>query len=103
MLEQMQRKAGKAQLEVIAVNYKEKPRVLRAVRRKLRDFEMTFTHDSDGAIGEQYGVKGVPHLLMIDREGTIAFVQIGFGKTETLDRMVERLNELLLETPALSP
>jgi len=98
VLERFQR-AAQEDLAVVAVNYRESPSTLRKMRRQLRDYAMTITHDRDGSVGESYGVKGLPHLLLIDRSGTIAHVHIGFNKDVSEGRLIEQLNMLLRESP----
>ncbi|MBL6720346.1 MAG: TlpA family protein disulfide reductase [Planctomycetes bacterium] len=45
------------------------------------------------AAGKAYGVGGIPHLVVIDREGRVAYQQVGFGpgETEELKSLIARL------------
>jgi cytochrome c biogenesis protein CcmG/thiol:disulfide interchange protein DsbE len=45
------------------------------------------------AAGEAYGVSGIPHLVVIDREGRVAYQKVGFGpgEKEALKSLVARL------------
>lgn len=96
VLEQIQRQAGREELAVVAINWKESKRELRAMRRRLRDYQMTFTHDPDGVVGDTYGVTGIPHLVMIDRGGALAFRAVGYSEKSNAP-IVARVNELLAE------
>jgi thiol-disulfide isomerase/thioredoxin len=96
VLEQIQRQAGRDELEVVAINWKESKRELRAMRRRLRDYQMTFTHDPEGVVGDAYGVTAVPHLVMIDRGGALAFRATGYSEKSNAP-IVARVNELLAE------
>lgn len=101
VLDRLQRAAGKPLLEVVAVNYKEDRRYFRAMRRRLKDSVLTLTNDPYGSLGDAYGVKGLPHLVMIDKAGKVAHVHTGYGE-KTLDRLIEQINRLLAQ-PAQEP
>ena len=92
----LQEAAGKQHLTVVAVNYMDDRKVYRALLRKLKDVQLTMTHDASGAIGKAYEVKGIPRLLMIDRQGKVAYVHVGYGEDST-DRIVDAVNKLLAQ------
>lgn len=98
LLEKLQVGVGREQLHVIGVNFKESTRDYRRLRRALK-YTMTMTHDPDGVIGEAYQVKGIPHLVLIDRSGKIAYINIGFDNERTPPELVQQFNELLNEKP----
>ena len=58
MLAGLQEAAGKERLEVVAVNFQDDRDVYRGLLRKLKDIQLTMTHDATGRIGDAYGVKG---------------------------------------------
>jgi cytochrome c biogenesis protein CcmG/thiol:disulfide interchange protein DsbE len=65
-----------------------------AARQFIVQFGLTFPNGPDpkGQIAIDYGVYGVPETFIIDRQGTIAFKQVG----AVTDRMVaERVGPLL--------
>jgi thiol-disulfide isomerase/thioredoxin len=88
-------------LQVVAVNHREDRdtfvRTSRVLRRSLP--ELLVTWDRDGAIGKPYGVSGIPVMVMLRRDGTIAHVHVGYG-ADMLDTLVGEINALLLEQPA---
>jgi thiol-disulfide isomerase/thioredoxin len=92
----LQEAAGKDQMTVVAVNYRDDRKVYRALVRALKDVQLTMTHDVTGAIGKAYGVDGIPRLLMIDREGKVAYVSVGYD-TDSLDQIVDAANKLLAQ------
>lgn len=96
VLDTFQRKVGPDRLEVILVNFKESARDYRSVRRQLKDSPVTWTHDADGEISEQFGVKAVPRLFLIDKHGELALLLPGWGGDE-LPELVDAVNELLAE------
>ena len=86
--------AGKDRVEVIAVNYEDDRDVYRALRRKLKNVQLTMTHDQSGEIGRAYGVQGIPRLFMVDRQGRIAYIHSGYGDS-SIDEIVKAVNKLL--------
>ncbi|HEY9400439.1 MAG TPA: TlpA disulfide reductase family protein [Luteimonas sp.] len=86
--------AGKDRVEVIAVNYEDDRDVYRALRRKLKNVQLTMTHDQSGEIGRAYGVQGIPRLFMIDRQGRVAYIHSGYGDS-SIDEIVKAVNKLL--------
>jgi cytochrome c biogenesis protein CcmG/thiol:disulfide interchange protein DsbE len=64
----------------------------------LRDFGNPYVisaFDSDGRVGIDYGVYGVPETYLIDREGIIRFKQIGPVTPEVLkDKLLPMFKEL---------
>lgn len=98
LLEKLQVGMGREHLHVIGVNFKESTRDYRRLRRALK-YTMTMTHDPDGVIGEAYNVNGIPHLVLIDRAGRIAYINVGFDSERTPPELVQQFNELLNEKP----
>lgn len=89
-------------LQVVAVDYRENRRtfvnVVRALRPRLPGLVLTW--DRDGALGKPYGSdKGIPVMVMLHRDGSIAHIHAGYGEG-SLDSMVGEINELLAEKPA---
>jgi len=91
MLAGLQDAAGKDRLEVVAVNFQDDRDVYRGLLRKLKDIQLTMTHDATGRIGDAYGVKGIPHLLVIGKNGKVAFKASGYGE-ESLQEILDAVN-----------
>ena len=91
-------------LQVVAVNYKEDRRVfLRAARALGKSLpELLLTWDRHGAIGKPYDVTGIPVMVMLHRDGTVAHVHVGYGE-DMLGTLVEEINALLREPPIAAP
>ena len=102
VLENVQRRLGKSRVEVVAINVDDETGKYVAMRRRLKDFELDVTVDEkvDGKhpLGHEYGVKGLPHMVLIDKEGRIAFVHEGYSE-KALPEFVEQINGLL-DAPA---
>lgn len=88
-------------LQVVAVNYREDRdtfvRTSRVLSRSLP--ELLVTWDRDGAIGKPYGVNGIPVMVMLHRDGSIAHIHVGYGE-DMLDTLLGEINALLIEPPA---
>lgn len=94
VLAQMQNNVGTEELQVYAVNYKESPRVVKKLRRQLPDTDVVFLSDRKGLVGEAYGVGGIPHMVIIGKDGKIAYRHVGYADS-VIDRLIEELNTLL--------
>lgn len=95
ILENLQRKAGD-DIKVIGINYREDVMAMRKALARWKDAQMTFTRDPDGALAKRFGLKGLPTLVMIGRDGRIASIHSGYGE-KMLDEFVDELNRLLGE------
>lgn len=98
IIENIQRKVGKEHVEVVALNVDKDHAKYLAMRRKLKRYELTLTTDDDRHAAEAYGVSGLPHLVLIDKEGRVGYIHIGYSE-EQLPKFVDELNQLLVETP----
>jgi len=87
----LQQAAGKDRVEVIAVNYKDDLDVYRVLSRKLKGVQLTLTRDASGRIGEAFGVKGIPHLFVIGKDGKVAFQKTGYGE-ESIQIILDAVN-----------
>ncbi len=107
ILDYVQNAAGTDRLRVVVVNFKESTSAYRKVVRQLRKSSVTWTHDKSGALSDTYGVKSVPHIFLIDKEGVLAYVHRGYSE-EGAQMFLEEVDELLNEpapdtnTPAVS-
>jgi peroxiredoxin/outer membrane lipoprotein-sorting protein len=71
-------KAKSGELVVLAVNAREQ---LDTVKRFIQDNSYSFRvlMDKEGTVLNAYKVQGIPTFVLIDREGKVAWVQVGFG------------------------
>lgn len=67
-----------------------------AMRRRLKDFELTLTVDEGKALATRYAVNGLPHLVLIDKAGRVARVHVGYPEN-ALQGFVDEINALLDE------
>lgn len=97
ILEGVQKLGGAAQVQVIAVNTEERD-VFRKVANHLKMMTLKLAYDPDETGASAYGVKGIPHLVIIDRDGTIVQVYRGYSES-SLDGIIASIN-LAIATPA---
>ncbi|PCI34508.1 MAG: thioredoxin family protein [Alphaproteobacteria bacterium] len=80
VLDVVQKHIGKDRLRVVAVNFKENKRAFRQMKKQLKYMALTLTHDKRGVIGKKFGVEGIPHLLIIGKDGKVAYQAVGYGE-----------------------
>jgi len=97
VLDRVQRAAG-TRIKVIAVNVKDSTRDYDFIRKQLGDTPITFTHDRRGFVSDRYRVTAYPNLFVIDQDGKIAAVHLGFGEG-SLGKLLEDVNALLVKQP----
>lgn len=94
ILEGIQNKIGDDTVKVVAINYKENSKQYRRIKKKLSTLKLTLTHDKRGAIGKSFGVKGIPNLFIVGKNGKLLFHNVGYG-TSSINKIVKVLNEEL--------
>jgi hypothetical protein len=94
VLTRLQKAATRNEVAVFAVNWREDYQRFSQIIRKLKDIDLTLISDARGYHGEQYGVNAIPHMVILDREGRIAAVHIGYGEDQ-LPGLVAEINQLL--------
>ncbi|WP_158882217.1 TlpA disulfide reductase family protein [Rhodanobacter sp. L36] len=86
-------------LQVVSVDSKEDRKIFANAARVLHPGlpDLLLTWDRYGRIGEPYGAsKGIPVMVMLHRDGTVAHVHVGYGE-DMLDSLVSEINALLAE------
>ena len=86
MLEKLQTLA-QDRLKIVAVNIEDRD-MFRKITRTLGDMKVTLTSDPSKRSASAYGVGGIPHMVIIGRDGKIAKVHTGYG-----DQQIEGLLE----------
>jgi thiol-disulfide isomerase/thioredoxin len=79
-----------AELIVLAVNVQEE---LPQIQAFAEDFAMTMpiVRDTDGALRQKYGVRGMPTSIFIDKEGKIAAVWSGLLTKKVLNKFLTEI------------
>jgi peroxiredoxin len=98
-LEGIQEKAGKDQLVVLAVTFRDADETMRYLRKsaKKAHWKLTLLNDPNGRIADSYGISSIPHLFLIGRDGTILAAHSGFGE-DSIAAMLPEINAALAAT-----
>lgn len=93
ILENIQNKAGKKNMQVIAVNT-ESREVFRKASRVLKTLSLMVAHDTGSKAFTAYGGSGLPHMAIIGRDGNIIRIYRGYDES-SLDGIVKDVNYAL--------
>ncbi len=98
-LNELQRELGDQGLQVLGVNLDEKPEDTHAFLNKF-PAQFSIAADAGGKCPRDFGVMGMPSSYLIDREGIVRHVHMGFraGEAEELRSL---LKGLLSDTPVV--
>jgi thiol-disulfide isomerase/thioredoxin len=106
MLDAIRKTVGPEFLEVIAINQGETRQEFRGVLRANPGTQLTWVHDPRDVNGRNYGVKVLPNMFIIGRDGKVAARHLGYGE-ESVKRIVQEVIALLppeaLSRPAEAP
>ncbi len=78
-LEALQRKVSKDILQVVAINIEERD-VFREAFRKMSEYKILLANDRDKRYAGAFGVNGIPHMLIIGKDGRVAAVHRGYSE-----------------------
>ena len=87
------KKAARGSVEVVAVNIESREQ-FRTIARHLSSLTVTLTHDNGKHQHDAYGVNGIPHMVIIGRDGKILNVHRGYSEA-SLDGFVAEINAAL--------
>ena len=93
LLERIQMVAGKERLQVVAVNIEDLATYRRIVRA-MAGAQLTLASDTAKEAQQAYGVKGIPHTVIVDKTGRIVRVHRGYSEAG-VDDVVRDLNRAL--------
>ena len=96
LLEGLQR-AAHGRVQVVAVNI-ENYETFKVVARKLKPLAITITHDDGEEPSRSYGVHGIPHLVLIGRDGKVRQVHRGYSDA-AIDDILAEINAELAASP----
>ena len=85
--------AGKGHIQVVAINTEDRS-VFRDAAEILKDLPIKLTSDETKRAFSAFGVKGLPHLIVIGKDMRIISVREGYGPAE-LDDVAAELNAAL--------
>ena len=93
ILEAIHNSVSEDRLEVVAVNTEDR-RTYRGALRRLKDYRMTLVNDHRGIVKRQYGVDGLPHMVIVGINGHVVSVKRGYNEDMVVP-IVDELNSLL--------
>lgn len=94
ILEKMQKAAGHDRMVVVGINMNEPLPRYRMVLNLLQSSPISLLRD-DGRLAEKFGVKSIPHVLMIDKAGKVAHIHKGYDES-AMPGFLDEINALLL-------
>ncbi|MDE0108211.1 MAG: TlpA disulfide reductase family protein [Bryobacterales bacterium] len=91
-LQQVQEEFKERQVEIVAVNLGEDPGTVRGFVER-HQYTFRVVADEDRAIGSRFGVAAIPAQVVVDANGLLAWVQVGYdsGKEGELRQLLEKL------------
>ncbi|MBI3715043.1 MAG: TlpA family protein disulfide reductase [Betaproteobacteria bacterium] len=92
MLEGLQN-AGRGSIQVVAINIEDRDR-FQVVSKALSSLNLKLSHDYRKRSSDAYGVNGIPHLVLIGRDGKIITVHRGYSE-EAIDSIIAEINQAL--------
>ena len=98
-LQDLQDKFKDRGFEVLSVNQGETAdQVRNFIERKKYSFHVVL--DSDTAVGDKYGIRSIPTVVAVDKEGVVRWLSVGYSDNEDdLRHLLEELTSQLPKTP----
>ncbi len=98
VLHVLQQQVSSDRLQVVAVNYGETRKQMNKLIKRLGDSSVLFTREKRGYARKKFGVKGIPHMLILDQVGNVVHQHIGYGEG-MMPVLEKELNALLRKLP----
>lgn len=93
VLHSIQKTVGPERINVIAINTEDR-QTFRDAKRILKNLALSHGYDPDSKGQDAYGVKGLPFMVIIGRDGKIAAIHRGYSK-ESLPGIVDDINRAI--------
>jgi thiol-disulfide isomerase/thioredoxin len=90
-------KAASDRVQVVTVNI-DSVNVFKKVAKVLSPFKILVLYDPDRKGRKAYGVNGIPHMIIIGKDGKIDTVRIGYTEKD-LDDIVDSINRAIGAIP----
>jgi thiol-disulfide isomerase/thioredoxin len=95
ILAALQKMKGPADLQVIGISHQDDLDTFNKIRHRWKDLDVILTYDAgDNHISKPYGVSGIPHMVIIGRDGRIAQVHVGYGE-DMVDTILAEVEDLI--------
>lgn len=89
----IQKSATPEKLQVISINIDEDRAIFKKIAAAISGTQMKLVYDGKKRIGRKYGVEGIPHMVIIDKDGKVASVHVGYGESQ-LPALIDEINEI---------
>jgi thiol-disulfide isomerase/thioredoxin len=96
ILERAQEILGRDKLAVLAINFRDSPVAITALRKIAKTWQISLLEDRNGGIANRYKITAIPHLFMIDRNGKVVANHTGYGD-KSLEVLVADINNAMRE------
>ncbi|UTA48485.1 TlpA family protein disulfide reductase [Simiduia sp. 21SJ11W-1] len=98
VLAQIQKQVGTDHLQVVAVSHKNSRKVFSEVAKSFDQIPVKFTFDKRSYVANAYGLKALPYMLIIGRDGIVKSKYVGY-REDQIHLWVDELNALLATAP----
>jgi thiol-disulfide isomerase/thioredoxin len=95
LLEGLQKVVGPERVKVVAISIEDKAR-FNQLGKAAKSLALTFVHDATGAISRAYGVNGIPHLVIIGKDGRFQKKFVGYSE-EQVNGVIAQVQAALQE------
>jgi thiol-disulfide isomerase/thioredoxin len=101
VLANLEKKATREKVVVLSVNWRQNSNEFRQIMKIFKDMgtDITLISDERGRAGEAYGVKGIPHMIIVGRDGKIAAIHVGYSEEE-IPVLVDEINSAWSKAPS---
>lgn len=94
ILANIAKKVGPDHLKVISINFQDEQKPFKVIADALKTLPITILRDANGKAARKFQVKGIPRMIIIDRDGKVAADHTGYGEG-SVDEIVDELNRVL--------
>jgi thiol-disulfide isomerase/thioredoxin len=77
-------------VRVLSVNLGEDRKRVAAFMKR-REYDLHVLLDHDGAVGDAYGVRGIPTIVIVDKQGVVRRIYVGGTSKSSLDKYLTEL------------
>jgi thiol-disulfide isomerase/thioredoxin len=104
MLMALQKQATREKLVVLSVNWRQAWDTFREVKKiyQAKAPDVTLISDDSGRAGDAYGVRAIPHMIIVGRDGRIAAIHVGYSEAQ-MPSLVDEINATWRQTAPQSP
>jgi thiol-disulfide isomerase/thioredoxin len=90
------RRVGPDHMKIIAINFEDDANRFKFVVDVLKDYPITMLRDQGGKAARRFGVRAIPRMVVIGRDGKVAADHTGYGES-ALPGLIQELNTLLAQ------